>query len=467
MAVVPPPPVLIAGAGPVGLLTALALCRHGVPVRVLERRRDRPHGSRASTLQPPVLDRLAELGLLPALAARGQRVERIAAWDLERGERRELDLALVAGRTAHPHRLHLELPHLMAALERRLAELAPGCLVRGLEAIGWDRAGPAGEGGTARLLARDAEGTLRSLEGSWLVAADGAHSSLRQAAGLAFLGQDEAAPVVRLSVRRLPGPLERQLAPLTYLRSGERSLSFLRMVDGWRVILRPAAGEVAAALACPPTAGEGQLSEASPWALERLQAALEAALQIAADTAPKAEAGGDGQAQGQATDQAETTAAEQAWPGGPIGQEHYPVRRRRVERHRLGRLLLIGDAAHVTNTRGGLNMNFGLLEGLALAEALAHWWHGRRPAGGEEHTAAAGAVGAWAARWQQLTATVLLPRTASMEGAGTLFDLAPGAPDSGRSHSRSGGERNGQAELEELLVRATLLDLAPPQDPRP
>ena len=48
--------VLIAGAGPVGLVAAAQLARAGVPVTVFEAGADLSEESRASTFHPPTLD---------------------------------------------------------------------------------------------------------------------------------------------------------------------------------------------------------------------------------------------------------------------------------------------------------------------------------------------------------------------------------------------------------------------------
>jgi 3-(3-hydroxy-phenyl)propionate hydroxylase len=54
--------VLIAGAGPVGMVAAASLVRHGVPVTVLEANASLSEESRASTFPPPTLDMLDALG---------------------------------------------------------------------------------------------------------------------------------------------------------------------------------------------------------------------------------------------------------------------------------------------------------------------------------------------------------------------------------------------------------------------
>ena len=63
--------VLIAGAGPVGLVAAANLLRAGVPVTVLEAGSDLSTESRASTFHPPTLDMLDRLGAAQPLIAQG------------------------------------------------------------------------------------------------------------------------------------------------------------------------------------------------------------------------------------------------------------------------------------------------------------------------------------------------------------------------------------------------------------
>ena len=56
--------VLIAGAGPVGLVAAAQLVRQKIPVTVLEAGDELASESRASTFHPPTLDMLADLARL-------------------------------------------------------------------------------------------------------------------------------------------------------------------------------------------------------------------------------------------------------------------------------------------------------------------------------------------------------------------------------------------------------------------
>ena len=65
--------VIIAGAGPVGLVAALRLASKGVPVLVLEAEDDLAIDLRASTFHPPTLDMLSEFGVTAKLIETGNR----------------------------------------------------------------------------------------------------------------------------------------------------------------------------------------------------------------------------------------------------------------------------------------------------------------------------------------------------------------------------------------------------------
>src|ERR1700733_9328773 len=64
-------PVIIAGAGPVGMVAAADLVRQGIPVLVIEKGAVLGSESRASTFHPPTLDMLDDLGFARALIAQG------------------------------------------------------------------------------------------------------------------------------------------------------------------------------------------------------------------------------------------------------------------------------------------------------------------------------------------------------------------------------------------------------------
>src|SRR5258708_5498945 len=100
--------VLVAGAGPVGLVAAAALARGGVPVMVLESGVDLSEESRASTFHPPTLDMLDELGAAAPLMAKGLIAPRLQYRTRQDGVIAEFDFAAIGDVTRHPYRLQAE-----------------------------------------------------------------------------------------------------------------------------------------------------------------------------------------------------------------------------------------------------------------------------------------------------------------------------------------------------------------------
>ena len=311
--------VIVAGAGPVGLTAALALAQAGVAVTLVEKRAALNTASKASTFHPPTIEILDRMGVADVLRDQGQRVERIQYRTAAGGVFAEFALDLLADDTPFPLRIHLEQSRLTPIMLARLAQHPTAEIRFDTEAIGVESK----ESGVA-LVAQGPRGVER-IEGAYLIAADGARSQVRAALGIAFDGAEYGHRVLRLMTdedltRRLPG-----LAPISYLHNGNKSASFLKMPDCWRIILRvPAEVDDSAAL-----------DEA--WILDRLRE------------------------------------ADPDWDRVPhtIHKDVYGASKRLAAAYRAGRVVLVGDAAHLTNTRGGMNMNAGIHDADAIARAVA------------------------------------------------------------------------------------------------
>jgi 2-polyprenyl-6-methoxyphenol hydroxylase-like FAD-dependent oxidoreductase len=305
--------VIVAGCGPVGLTASLALAAAGVRVLALEKRSGLGTASLASTIHPPTLEILDDLGVLAPVLAQGQVADTIQHRTPE-GVFAEFHLRDLATETRFPFRLHLEQSRITPVMLDRLRAAANAEVRFGHEVVDVqsspDRV-------TARL-----DGAP-PVTAKYLLAADGAHSAVRHALGIGFDGADYPDKILRLLTtddldRMLPG-----IAPVTYLYHGARSISFLKMADCWRIILR-----------VPEHTPELEAMDAA-WIRSRFQAVL---------------------------------------PGGKLpsiaGRDVYGASRRVAASFRQGRIYLIGDAAHVTSTRGGMNMNCGIHDAAALARAI-------------------------------------------------------------------------------------------------
>ena len=88
--------VLVAGAGPVGLWSALLLADAGLEVLIIDREERTASRSYACALHPATLKRLQRFGLADEVIARGRRISKVGFYD--GSERRaELDLAATGG----------------------------------------------------------------------------------------------------------------------------------------------------------------------------------------------------------------------------------------------------------------------------------------------------------------------------------------------------------------------------------
>src|SRR3954469_14906321 len=101
-------PVIVAGAGPVGMVAAADLVRQNVPVLVLEKSDTLSSESRASTFHPPTLDMLDDLGFADALIAQGLKAPTVQYSSTADGVLGTFDFAAISDLVRHPFRLQAE-----------------------------------------------------------------------------------------------------------------------------------------------------------------------------------------------------------------------------------------------------------------------------------------------------------------------------------------------------------------------
>ncbi|MEQ8451525.1 MAG: FAD-dependent oxidoreductase [Nitratireductor sp.] len=178
-------PVVVVGAGPVGLAAAIDLALHDVPVVVLDDNDKVSFGSRAICFAKRPLEILDRLGCGAPMVEKG------VTWNLGKvyfGERRVYGFNLLPEEGhKRPAFINLQQYHFEKYLVDRVRELeAEG---RPVEIRGRNRVTavePAADG--VRLDVETPEGPYR-LEADWLVACDGAGSPVRAMMGLDFVGR--------------------------------------------------------------------------------------------------------------------------------------------------------------------------------------------------------------------------------------------------------------------------------------
>ncbi len=176
---------VVVGAGPVGLAMALDLCFHGIPVVVVDDNDKVSFGSRAICFAKRPLEILDRLGCGDALVEKG------VVWNRGRvffDERQvyEFDLMAEAGHK-RPAFINLQQYHFEKFLIDRVGALqAAGkpIEIRGRNKVIGIEAKP----DHAALTIDTPEGTY-GLEADWVIACDGANSSVRALLGLDFKGR--------------------------------------------------------------------------------------------------------------------------------------------------------------------------------------------------------------------------------------------------------------------------------------
>src|SRR6267378_1451081 len=171
-------PVLVVGAGPVGLATALSLAHQGVPVQVIEAEPALTLDQRAGSFHPPTLEMLAPFGVTEAMHEVGIKVPRWQIRDRRQGVIVEWDLGLIADLTPYPYRFHLEQHRLTPILYEKLKAF-PHAQVR--FSTGFVDARQSGDSVTVST-------TSGELKTPWLVGCDGGRSTVRKHLGMPFDG---------------------------------------------------------------------------------------------------------------------------------------------------------------------------------------------------------------------------------------------------------------------------------------
>ncbi|MDP4302835.1 FAD-dependent oxidoreductase [Leptothrix discophora] len=178
---VPRRPVVVVGAGPVGIAAAIELAQQGLPVLLLDDDDTVSIGSRGLCYAQRTLEILDRQGCGQALVDKG------VTWNvgrtfLDTEEVFHFDLVAEAGHE-RPGMVNLQQYYLEEFLLQRAAEL-PGIELRWKHKV----VGVSPDGAGARLQVETADGVF-ALDADWLVVADGARSPIRRLLGLEIEGQ--------------------------------------------------------------------------------------------------------------------------------------------------------------------------------------------------------------------------------------------------------------------------------------
>ncbi|HEY8458697.1 MAG TPA: FAD-dependent oxidoreductase [Actinopolymorphaceae bacterium] len=310
--------VLVVGAGPTGLTLAAALVRQGFEVTLVEQEPAPTTEWRASTFHPPTLEMLEELGVVDEMISRGLVADRYQIRDRRDGLIAEFDLGLLAGDTKYPFRLQLEQYKYSEILTERMRD-HPLCTIHYGETV----TSVVDAGDTVDVVARRPDGSTVTRRARYVVGADGARSTVRKSLGIDFPGLTYP---MRFLIMSTTFPFEKRfpdICSVNYIWDPVEPMMLLRIPDVWRVMFSIG----------PDAQGEDVLDDAAVRARIR-----------------------------QVTSSDEDVEVKQA--------RYYHVHQRVADRFRAGRVVLLGDAAHVNSPIGGLGLNSGIHDAMDLAVRL-------------------------------------------------------------------------------------------------
>jgi len=321
--------VVIVGAGPVGMVCALALNRRGVPVTVFEQEPAPVEDQRAATIHPPTLEMLDALGVTEKILPLGMISTTYRFHDrVNRSVVAEFDLDRMRDEFKFPFVLQYEQYKLTASIAAEYANAGDfdvrfSHTVTGLT----ERA----DGVEITYTSPDGEGRLAA---SYVIGCDGGRSTIRKLAGIEFEGFTYPERFIKIATSFDFGTVNRDLVLRNYFSDPDEWCNLFKVRGKqppglWRAIF-PVSNDEPDEIALSPDRMEARLQKFFP-------------------------------------------------KSGRYHVEYvnvYPVSQRVAATFRKGRVLLAGDSAHVNNPIGGMGMNGGMHDGINLADKLARVIHG-------------------------------------------------------------------------------------------
>jgi 2-polyprenyl-6-methoxyphenol hydroxylase-like FAD-dependent oxidoreductase len=309
-------PVLIVGAGPVGMTMACELARYGVSVRIVDKAAQRTDKSKALVLWSRTLELLDRSGGTASFVHAGFKA---VAVNFIAGDKVIGRVGMEKVQSPYPYALMLPQSDTERLLEERLHDLGVA-VERKVELTSFQTRA---DGVDVSL--RHADGHNEAVSVDWLLGCDGAHSAVRHGLSATFAGETLNSDWMLADVHMTGYPFPDSEASVYWHR------------DGVFVIFPISPGRYRVLADLPATSAEHPRTPT----LEQVQAIMD-----------------------------------RRGPSGlkafdPIWLAGFRINGRKVANYRWGRVFLAGDAAHVHSPAGGQGMNTGMQDAFNLAWKLA------------------------------------------------------------------------------------------------
>jgi len=311
-------PILIIGAGPVGLTTALRLSQLGIRSIILEKSKSIQNELRASTFHPPTIEMLDALGIAEELISMGLKTKQWQFRVHETGEKAVFDLGHISKDTKYPFRLQAEQKELCRIATKKAEtdkniDLRMGHQINDLV-----------QNDAFVVISASTEGRPDyTIEAPFVVAADGGSSKIRDIMGLQFSGLTYPETTILVATQFPFHEHIEGLSNVNYVWSDWGTFSLLRLPGIWRCSLYPDINE---------TVDEATQPNSIKEKLTRI---------VPKQTDHKI-----------------------------LEVRPYKIHQRILDRYDHGRVVFVGDAAHLNSPSGGMGMNGGIHDGWNLSGKL-------------------------------------------------------------------------------------------------
>ena len=310
--------VCIVGAGPVGVVAAVACATKGMQVTLFEAEREIDHSPRAATTHPSTLEMLAELGLLEEFQSVGLVAQHFQFWDgATKTLVAEFDHEALRNETPYPYVVQTE-QHKLSGIGLRRLSAMPNVELK----LGTGVVDVAQDVGSVRVATATSEYVF-----DYVIGCDGGRSTVRKCLNIDFEGYTWPERFLVLTTlfdfQAALGCCQR-----SYISDPEEWTNLFKVMGDdlkgrWRAVF-------------PARENESDEEAFSESAVRRRLRKLH-----------------------------ENHPMELV-----VHRNIYRVHQRVAKSYRKGRVFLAGDAAHVNNPVGGLGLNCGIHDAMEFAETL-------------------------------------------------------------------------------------------------
>ncbi|WP_420093183.1 FAD-dependent monooxygenase [Mycolicibacterium sphagni] len=331
------PAVVISGAGPNGLMLACELALAGISAVVLDALPGPSSEPKANGLVGQVVRMLDMRGLYSAFTGDDQPPQALPGWMFS-------GMQLQYPSDSPMYAMMMPQPRLVRLLEQHARDLGVD-LRWGHELTGLR---PGADDVELSVATVDGVYTLKT---GYLVGADGGRSLVRKSVGIDFPGTTSAT-VARLAQVHVPEELRAPDGGLNVPGVGHIPFGHNRFDSGMVLV-----GSFQPEVVLVGTREDGTAAEQGPMSIPELRASLERILGV------------------------DVPLEEPRGPGPHALRRIDGQNTRQAEHYRAGRVLLLGDAAHVHSAMGGPGLNLGLQDAVNMGWKLAADINGWAPPG--------------------------------------------------------------------------------------